>query len=212
MTETEYLASESRSEVKREWVNGEAFAMAGGTPVHALVVGNVTSALGAALRGKPCRTFSSELRVHIPRTGLYTYPDATVVCGPIELHSDGLSVTNPSLVCEVLSEGTESYDRGAKLAHYESVPTITDYLLCATDDRVIEHYQRRGPNQWLVTRYAVPASATAVPVPSLGIELSMATVYDGWEEVRAAITRATRSTRAAPPAGPKPPLRAKRKS
>lgn len=208
MTEAEYLKSESRSEVKREWVNGEAFAMAGGTPLHALVVGNVASALGTALRRKPCRTFSSELRVHIPRTGLYTYPNATVVCGPIELHSDGLSVTNPTVVCEVLSESTETYDRGGKLAHYESVPTITDYLLCATEDQVIEHHQRRGPNQWLVTRYAA-ASSAVVPIASLDIELSLASVYEGWQDVRAALTRAARarpavlrpraSAKAAPP-------------
>lgn len=197
MSEAEYLASEARSRVKRQWVNGEAFATAGGTPEHALVIANVVAALNAALKKKACKAFSSELRVHVPRTGLYTYPDATVICGPVARHVDGLSALNPSLIVEVLSEGTETDDRGEKLAHYESIATLTDYVLVSSEREGIEHFRRSGPTQWVVTRYL--ASAARAPIESLGISLSFADVYDGWAEVRA--------TSAAPPKRPRRPRR-----
>lgn len=195
MSEAEYLASEPRVRLKREWRNGEVVAMAGGTPEHALVVAKVGAALTTALRGQRCQVFSSELRVHTPRTGLYAYPDATIVRGPIERHTDGISVLNPSLLVEVLSDSTETYDRGEKLASYESIGTLTDYVLVATERQGIEHFRRTGASQWVVTRYL--PSAQTVPIPSLAIALSFDDVYDGWAAVAA--TRVPKGKPARPP-------------
>ena len=130
MTYAEYLAAEAVSEVRHEYLNGEVWAMAGGTPEHAALAAAMIRELGASLRGKPCRPFSSDLRVHIPDAGLSTYPDVSVVCGQLETAPDDKdAVTNPIVLVEVLSESTEGYDRGAKAAHYRRIPSLREYVL-----------------------------------------------------------------------------------
>jgi Uma2 family endonuclease len=118
MTYAEYLAAETVAEVRHEFLNGEVWAMAGGTPQHGALAVSMTLALGAALRGKPCRGFSSDVRVRIPDTGLSTYPDLSIVCGELETAPDDKdAITNPTVLVEVLSDSTEAYDRGARCIH-----------------------------------------------------------------------------------------------
>lgn len=128
-TYTEYLALEETSLVKHEYLAGEIYAMAGGSPDHAALAG----ALIGILRGQlppGCRSFTSDLRVRIAATGLSTYPDATIVCGPTERSAeDPLAVTNPVVLVEVTSPSTEEYDQGEKLRHYKSLPSLREVLI-----------------------------------------------------------------------------------
>jgi Uma2 family endonuclease len=108
MTYAEYLAAEAVSDVRHEFLNGDVWAMAGGTPEHAALALAVGSELRQALRGRPCRAYSAPLRVRVVETGLSTYPDVTVVCGQLETALDDEdAVTNPIVLVEVLSESTE---------------------------------------------------------------------------------------------------------
>src|SRR5262249_23805624 len=129
-TFAEYIALEAKSGTKHEYVNGEIFAMAGGTLEHGRLCANVIRVLGTALLGRPCITFTADVRVRVLATGLCTYPDGSVVCGRIELDpEDKNTLTNPIVLVEVLSDSTESYDRIEKQAHYRLIPSLRDYLL-----------------------------------------------------------------------------------
>lgn len=139
----EYLALEERSAAKHEYLRGEVLAMAGGTPEHAALASAMTVALGTALRGRPCRLFSSDLRIRVAETDLTTYADVAVVCGRLEVAPDDRNAaTNPVVIVEVLSDSTEAYDRGAKFAHYRRLPSLREYVLVAQDARRVEVYRR----------------------------------------------------------------------
>ena len=159
MTHAEYLAAESGSEVRHEFLNGDVWAMAGGTPEHGALAAAVIRELGVALRGKPCRVYTSDVRVRVQATGLSTYPDVTVVCGGAETAAeDPAALVNPVVLVEVLSDTTEAYDRGAKAAHYRRIPSVQAYLLVSQNEPLIELYRRRDdrwelvearPGEWL---------------------------------------------------------------
>jgi Uma2 family endonuclease len=146
-TYAEYLGFEASSNVKHEFLDGQIYAMAGGTPEHAALAAAVITLLGPQLRGGQCRPFNSDLRVRTP-TGLTTYPDVTVVCGPRELDAaDPLAVTNPALIVEVLSRSTEEYDSGDKFEHYKSFASLREYVLVSHRDRSVE-IRSRGEDGW----------------------------------------------------------------
>lgn len=148
-TYQEYLALERSANVRHEFSDGEIFAMAGGTREHAAICANLTRMLGNQLRGRGCQTHSSDLRVRVLETGLATYPDVTVVCKPVELDpADRNTVTNPTLVVEVLSPSTADYDRGEKLRHYQQIPSLREIVLVAHDERLIEIWRRGSDGAW----------------------------------------------------------------
>lgn len=184
LTPADYLAIEESAEQKSEYYEGEMYAMAGTSPVHALISTNVIREFSARLRGSPCRTYDAGLHVHVPATGLYTYPDLTVVCGPLQyLEGSSRVIVNPSLIVEILSPSTERYDRTAKFFHYQSIGTLRDYLLVAQDAARIEHYSRRAdaeaPECW---SYIVHHGLDAVlQLASLGIEIPLREVYENVE-------------------------------
>jgi Uma2 family endonuclease len=130
-TYAEYLALEEESSVRHEYLDGEIYAMAGGSPDHAAIA----AALIAAIRGQlppGCRVFTSDLRVRISATGLSTYPDAAVVCGRTQRASeDALAVLNPVVLIEVTSPSTEEYDRNEKLRHYKHLPSLREVLIAS---------------------------------------------------------------------------------
>lgn len=143
MTYEEYLALEERSQTKHEYLRGEMIAMAGGTPEHAALAMAFGAALTVALRGKPCRVYSSDLRIRVRETDLATYPDVAVVCGRLEISPDDRSgVINPLLIVEVLSDSTERYDRGAKFAHYRHLASLREYVLVSQHEPRVEVYRR----------------------------------------------------------------------
>jgi Uma2 family endonuclease len=144
-TYAEYLAHEQVSNVKHEYLDGEIYAMAGGSPEHAALAVAVASSLRSQLEGKPCRVFSSDLRVRVAATGLATYPDLSVVCGPLERDQESLeTVLNPTVLVEVLSDGTERYDRGEKFEHYKRIPSVKEYVLLSQKEPLVEVWSREG--------------------------------------------------------------------
>src|SRR5436853_2984703 len=137
-TYTEYLALEASSNVKHEFLDGQIYAMAGGTPEHAALAAAVIGLLFPQLRDGRCRAYDSDLRVRTP-SGLATYPDVTVICGPTERDAADLqAVTNPMLIAEVLSRSTEEYDAGDKFEHYKTIASLQQYVLVSHRDRSVE--------------------------------------------------------------------------
>ena len=173
---TEYVAAENDAETKSEFFNGEIYAMAGATPTHALITANIIGALQQQLRGKPCRTYSSDLRVRVSETGAFVYPDVTIACPPLQFaEDDANALTNPVVVVEVLSPSTEANDRGAKWRHYQHLPSLRDYVLVAQNQKQVEHYERLDDGSW---RYSVRENDGAVTLSSIECELNLDEVYE----------------------------------
>lgn len=171
----EYLATERASPDRHQYLDGQVFAMAGGSPRHALIAANVVRVLGNALLDGPCQVYTSDLRVKIEATGLYTYPDATVVCGPPELVADGGdTLLNPRVLVEVLSASTESYDRGKKFEHYRTLPSLAEYLLVAQSEVHVEHFERQADGSWRLREYR---AGQRLPLPALDCELAVDDFY-----------------------------------
>ncbi len=155
LTPAEYLARERQAEFKSEYYRGEVFAMAGATFEHNAIKDNLILQLGRRLEGGPCRTLSSDQRVKIVATGLYTYPDVIILCEPPEFednHRDTL--LNSRVVIEILSDSTEKYDRGGKFRQYQQVPSLQEYVLVSQDEAVVERYVRQPGGNWLLTVFA----------------------------------------------------------
>jgi Uma2 family endonuclease len=174
-TFAQYLALEAKSETKHEFVNGEIYAMAGGTIEHSRLSANVIGELRSALAGRPCVVLTSDARVRVLETGLGTYPDATVVCGRIERDpEDANTVVNPVVIVEVLSDSTESFDKNEKLAHYRQIASLRDYLLVSQHERRIEHYRRNKDRTWTLQD---AREEDSVRLESIGCTISVAAVY-----------------------------------
>lgn len=177
----EYLAAEEKSATKHEWLDGvvydlDAQGMAGGTPEHAGLAAAVTVLLGAQLRGKPCRVFSSDLRVRVPATGLSTYADVAVVCNKLEADpGDANAATNPTLLLQVLSDSTEAHDRGEKFAHYRRLPALREYVLVSQNERRIEVWRKNERGRWELAQEAGPGDQAALA--SIGCALAVDEVY-----------------------------------
>jgi Uma2 family endonuclease len=168
----DYLALEGAANTKHEYLDGEIYAMAGATPEHAALAVAVSGELFAQLRGGPCRVYSSDLRVRVLETGLATYPDVTVVRGPVERDPESpTTVVNPMLVVEVTSDGTEDYDRGEKLAHYMKVPSLREVV--PHRERRVEVF-RREDGGWQQLTFASDAQ---VDLTSIGCRLDVAAMY-----------------------------------
>lgn len=151
MSYEEYLAAERASTIRHEYLRGEVYAMAGGTPTHAGLAMSIGVALSNALSGRPCRVFGSDLRVRIDATDLSTYPDVTVICGRLEGSPlDPDAAINPILIAEVLSDSTEAYDRGEKFAHYRRVPSLREYLLLSQHEPRLEAYTKNDEGAWVL--------------------------------------------------------------
>lgn len=181
MTFADYIAREKASEIKHQFLDGEVFAMAGGTLEHALIAANIIGGLTSRLQGGPCRVFSSDARVRVSATGLTTYPDVSVICGPIERDpEDPNTATNPTLIVEVLSESTEAFDRGTKFEHYRKIPSLVAYLLVSQDKPLIEVYTRNDDGTWTLTEARPPGE---VRIDALDCRLSVAEIFAGVREM-----------------------------
>jgi Uma2 family endonuclease len=175
MTYAEYFAFEDKSVERHEFLNGEVFAMSGGTIAHAGLIAGVVLALGNALRERPCRLFSSDLRIRIRATGLTTYPDVSVACGTVEVDAeDPHAIVNPVLIVEVLSDSTEAYDRGEKAAHYRHLPSLREYVLVSQHRPHIEVYRRNEAGRWELYEHG---SGQQVELASVGATIAVDNVY-----------------------------------
>src|SRR5262245_5122353 len=123
-TPEQYLALERKADFRSEFCNGFITAMAGASREHNLPAGNLHAEIRSQLKGRPCETYVNDLRVLVSRTGLYTYPDVVAVCGEAQFLDDEVdTLLNPTVIVEVLSPSTESYDRGRKFGHYRQLPS-----------------------------------------------------------------------------------------
>jgi Uma2 family endonuclease len=177
-----YLDLERAAEQKHEYVAGEMVAMAGGSPRHSLLAANCMFALMQALAGGTCRVFGSDLRVCIHWDRLITYPDITVVCGPLQYTDDRKdTVTNPSLIIEVLSPSTMNFDLGEKAARYRDVPSLQEFLMVHQTPVDVEHYKRLRDASWQITAYR--DGTAVIPLASLDISLPVSAIYQGVEQL-----------------------------
>src|SRR6266545_5792667 len=182
LTEGEYLDFERSIESKNEFFDGEMYAMSGGTPLHSLIATNLAREFGIKLKGRSCVPFNSDLRLKVEATGLLTYPDLSVVCGPLQCAAGtDDTLINPTIIVEVLSDSTEAYDRGKKFENYRQIPSLREYLLVGQKEPRIEQFIRQENEQWLL-REAAGLEATLAS-PSLALKISLAEVFAGVELV-----------------------------
>ncbi|MCU0700837.1 MAG: Uma2 family endonuclease [Myxococcaceae bacterium] len=168
-TVQEYLAVEARSDLKHEYYDGEIFAMAGGTPEHAWLAAQLIGQLGNQLP-KTCRVASSDLRVSIERTGLLTYPDASVIRGPPTFDArEPHAVTNPLVLAEVTSPSSEDYDRGEKLSHYKQIIALACVIILSHTARRLTVVERTA--QGWATREFRGGETAELLQPSLRLEV-----------------------------------------
>lgn len=178
-TYAEYVALEEESSIRHEYLDGAIYAMAGGSPDHAALAATIIRLLGNQLPPE-CRTFTSDLRVRIPATGLATYPDAAVICGrTLRASDDALAVVNPMVLVEVTSEATEKYDRAEKLQHYQQLPSLGYVLIVSHREPRLTLHLREGDRR-IVTE---ARSGETVALAGLSVRLPVDDVYrDGLED------------------------------
>ena len=176
LTPQEYLARERKASFKSEYYRGEVFAMAGATVEHTLIKDNLARESGNGLKESPCMVLTSDMRVKINSTGLYTYPDLVIVCDKAQ-YEDGEfdTLLNPGVVVEVLSDSTEKYDRGAKFINYRGIPSLKEYILIAQDQALIERYVRESDEKWLLTTFKDISSTFSFA--SVPVQISMSEIY-----------------------------------
>lgn len=152
LTPEEYLYIERKATNRSEYFACEMFAMAGASREHNRIVTNVVTGIDNQLKDRHCNVYSSDMRVKVSNTELYTYPDIVVTCGEerfADEHVDNL--LNPLLIVEVLSDSTEAYDRGKKFEHYRQIDSFSEYLLIAQNICKVEQYFKQNNTQWLYT-------------------------------------------------------------
>lgn len=176
-TAEEYLTAERIAEYKSEFDGGKILPMPGASRQHDRIAVDITTNLNVQLSGRTdCEVFSADMRVYVPLTGLYTYPDVTVVCGePRFTGFDVDTLLNPAVIVEVLSDSTETRDRGEKFAQYQTVPTLEEYVLIDQFRPRIEVFKRHTEGQWLYSR--VDGLDASVTLASIGCTLALRDVY-----------------------------------
>lgn len=178
ITPEEYLETERVAETKHEYFNGEIFAMAGSSFRHALISTNIASNFSLKLKGKNCRALQSDLRVFVPVTGLYTYPDVSVVGGSPQLVDDSHFdiLLNPIVIIEVLSPSTGAYDKGVKFDHYRTIESLKEYVIVWQDKKRVARYTRRDDGGWLLNDFI--GDNADVELRSIECVLSIDEIYD----------------------------------
>jgi len=150
----EYLEMENASIEKHEYYKGEIFAMSGAKVAHVIISDNILSVLKQKLKGKSCKLYGSDLRIHIEANTLFTYPDISIICGEIiTLNNDDWNVLNPTVIIEVLSPSTKNYDRGEKFKLYRDIPTLKEYILADSESIHIEVFRLNENNHWELEEY-----------------------------------------------------------
>jgi Uma2 family endonuclease len=176
LSEAEYLALERTAEFKSEFLGGELFAMAGGTLQHSLIATNLAGEFRNRLKGGRCLPFNSDLRIKVAPSGLLTYPDLSVICGPAEfVPGTNDTVLNPTVLVEVLSDSTEAYDRGTKFEHYRQIASLREYLLVNQKRPRIEQFIRQLDGRWLLNE--ADGLDRSLDLPSLQISIALAEIF-----------------------------------
>jgi Uma2 family endonuclease len=154
ITQEEYLETERIALDKHEYHSGDVFAMSGASLPHNLIFKNTFLSIGDKLKGKKCQPFGSDLRVHIPQNTLYTYPDITIICGKPETTDEKKdTITNPSVIIEILSKTTRDYDKGQKFTFYRDIATLNEYILIDSEAISVETLTRNADQSWTFREY-----------------------------------------------------------
>lgn len=180
----EYLALERKGEERCEYFDGSIYAMAGESLEHSTICFNLASIIGSQLKGKPCRGLSPNMKVLSGEyrkghtSGLFSYPDVSVVCGePRFLDEQRDVLLNPTLIIEVLSPSTEAFDRGEKFRRYRQyLPSLLAFVLVSTHRPLVELFQRQSEGLWFYS--TMDGIEGDMPLPSIGCELSLADLYE----------------------------------
>jgi Uma2 family endonuclease len=167
-----YLALEAASQTKHEYVHGHVYAMAGGTMAHDTIANNVRNVLFNLIGDRPCRINGSDLRVRVQES-IYYYPDTVLTCNET-MDDAAIEATAPCLLVEVLSDSTETVDRGGKFADYQTLPTVKEYLMVDSRHCGVELYRRAEGHRWLYERYTTDDS---ILLESIGLTCSVAAFY-----------------------------------
>lgn len=176
LSEAEYEEILEKSPEKLEFRNGMIFAMAGGSPSHSLVKVNLGHRFSNALAGRGCRVFDSDMKVKVEATGLNTFPDLSIVCQKLRFKDQrGMTLLNPGVIVEVLSEGTEGYDRGEKFWHYRQMPDLRCYVLVSTRTALVEVYERQPDDSWRLTTFH--GWDAVMRLEELGVSIPLSEVY-----------------------------------
>lgn len=177
-TPEEYLAFERAAETKHEYLDGQIYAMAGGSPQHNQICFNLAGEIHPQLKGTSCIGYTSDQKVRTDPMDLFSYPDVTIVCGKPVFHDKHNDVIlNPKVIIEVLSPGTEDYDRSQKLTRYQAIKSVSDYILISQTRPCVEHFVRqKGKRQWL---FAIEIEMKAeIFIASINCRLKLADIYD----------------------------------
>lgn len=186
VTLAEYLAFELAAEAKHILWEGEIFpmwGMAGGSPAHNTIAVNAAASAVGQLRGGPCRAFNSDQKVWVPLKQGVVYPDVSIVCGVVSLH-EGTSevIDNPSAIVEVLSPGTESFDRAEKFTGYRTIKTLRHYLMVSSKEPHVEHYERTGESVWTLREFRAGDTLTLrSPDLTIGVDELYERAFDAAE-------------------------------
>jgi Uma2 family endonuclease len=174
----EYLAMEEAAVEKHEYYRGEIFAMSGSKIPHNRISGNLYATLHQKLKGKKCRPYNSDQRIHIEANTLFTYPDISIVCGEdVTLNNDNWNILNPAVIIEVLSPSIKNYDHGEKFMLYRDIPTLKEYILIDPEHAHIEAFRLNAARRWELEEYNSPEDQ--LHIKAINEVIAVAEVYDG---------------------------------
>jgi Uma2 family endonuclease len=173
----EYLVFERESQKKHEFYKGEVFAMAGASPRHVVISSNLIGNIYSALKGNPCQPFGSDMRVHIPGNSLFTYPDLSIFCGDVVTADEEKdSAINPTVIIEILSSSTKSYDRGDKFKLYREISTLREYILVDSESISVEAFRINSSGHWELEE--CKSVDQNLLISAVNISISLRDVYD----------------------------------
>lgn len=172
-----YLEMENAADEKSEYYKGEIFAMPGAKVPHNTIAGNLFIGIGQKLKGKKCKPYNSDQRIHIPSNTLFTYPDISIICGEvITLNDDDYNVLNPTVTVEVLSRSTKNYDRGEKFKLYRDITTLKEYILVDSESIHIEIFRLNESGHWELEEYN--SLSDTIVIKAIDETILLSEIYD----------------------------------
>jgi Uma2 family endonuclease len=173
----EYLAFERGSQEKHEYYQGEVLAMTGAGTRHNIIFSNLFGEIGIKLKGKSCRPLGSNMRLHIPESTLFTYPDISIYCGAAIDDLEDDNAINPTVLIEILSPSTRDYDRGGKFKLYREIPTLKEYVLVDTEAILVEVFRINQSGHWELEEYKMVEDMLSLH--SLSLSVALKEIYMG---------------------------------
>lgn len=178
ITEQDYLEAERKAFEKHEYYKGEIFAMSGALLPHNEIFSNLFGGIALQLKGKSCKPYGSDLRIHIPLNTLYTYPDISIICGKVETTDDKFDTAlNPTVIIEILSKSTRDYDKGSKFTLYRAINTLKEYILVDSTNISVEKFIRHADNSWQLTEFKLLTDVFSIS--TVDIDLVLSDIYEG---------------------------------